>query len=124
MKTVRSGGGLSAADVFPSAGSWHSFRTVSYTHRDVYKRQVKDSLETAFFFGGTDREGENACCLRHHDCAAECRPGPVSYTHLEGIYVANRSFDRAVELAGMIGGQAIRYDAVSYTHLDVYKRQE
>ena len=23
----------------------------------------------------------------------------------EGIYVANRSFDRAVELAGMIGGQ-------------------
>ena len=29
----------------------------------------------------------------------------------EGIYVANRSFDRAVELAGMIGGQAIRYDA-------------
>lgn len=28
----------------------------------------------------------------------------------EGIYVANRSFDRAVELAGMIGGQAIRYD--------------
>lgn len=28
----------------------------------------------------------------------------------EGIYVANRSFDRAVELAGTIGGQAIRYD--------------
>lgn len=28
----------------------------------------------------------------------------------EGIYVANRSFDRAVELAVMIGGQAIRYD--------------
>ena len=26
MKTVRSGGGLSAADVFPGAGSWHSFR--------------------------------------------------------------------------------------------------
>ncbi len=28
----------------------------------------------------------------------------------QGIYVANRSFDRAVELAGEIGGQAIRYD--------------
>lgn len=28
----------------------------------------------------------------------------------EGIYVANRSFDRAEELAGLIGGQAIRYD--------------
>lgn len=28
----------------------------------------------------------------------------------EGIYVANRSFDRAVELASTIGGQAIRYD--------------
>lgn len=28
----------------------------------------------------------------------------------EGIYVANRSFDRAVELAGLIGGQAIGYD--------------
>ena len=35
---------------------------------------MKDSLETAFFFGGTDREEENACFLRHHDCAAECRP--------------------------------------------------
>lgn len=29
----------------------------------------------------------------------------------EGIYVANRSFDRAVELASSIGGQAIRYDS-------------
>lgn len=37
--------------------------------------------------------------------AAPCTPAGA-----EGIYVANRSFDRAVELAGMIGGQAIRYD--------------
>ena len=67
------------------------FRPVSYTHLDVYKRQVGD--------GGT------GILVLDHQHAVD---------HLVGDALVAVSGDDDIEL---------RAGTVSYTHLDVYKRQ-
>ena len=71
-------------------------RAVSYTHLDVYKRQVDSGA----------------------DIAAQMKEQNKQMSVL--------SLNAAIE-AGMLGEQGklfVEAAAVSYTHLDVYKRQE
>ena len=95
------------AGMRPPCQRLHSSGTVSYTHLDVYKRQVQHraaALAGADLIGGAGR-----------GCAA--------------VVVAFRAVQhRAAALAGAdLIGRASRgrtaVVAVSYTHLDVYKRQ-
>ena len=61
-----------------------------------------------------------------------CSSVTVSYTHLDGVLSSVPCRSRAVGVIGIVdldgdGGFPVlgnrRYGAVSYTHLDVYKRQ-
>ena len=78
---------------------------VSYTHLDVYKRQARDLSEPVFGHGPGGRR--------------------------EAIHPGNREFTPGDRIArpssggggGSGKGQASNTGAVSYTHLDVYKRQ-
>ena len=53
-----------------------SFKSVSYTHLDVYKRQVQGFFQTEWYNGpsGSWYPGHESACL--------CGKYPVSYTHL------------------------------------------
>ena len=72
--------------------------TVSYTHLDVYKRQVMDPSLSP------DRLVEE---LSRQKCAE------VAAAHPDGLVIAA---DTVVSVGGLV--------PVSYTHLDVYKRQD
>ena len=99
---------------------------VSYTHLDVYKRQVKRELK--FFID------QKVPQIKFVDRTFNCNHAhamelwrfikAVSYTHLDGKEISPE------DLAGKSGKVKIRFDyknttsyTVSYTHLDVYKRQ-
>ena len=78
---------------------------VSYTHLDVYKRQEQGVLRFGFLVEGTDND---AFFQRQGDKRAELVAlGPA----LQGGQACRRA-----------GAPGV-LDAVSYTHLDVYKRQ-
>ena len=140
-------------------------RSVSYTHLDVYKRQVLHYMLTKRlgaeidyivkgidpkagvavgsrleamtqkrrqYYFGTDRDGNN---LLHSGVCAEARVVSVIragiFVDLFGmeVYIPLRelSYQRMMDAAGYFQpGQRILVkilEAVSYTHLDVYKRQ-
>ena len=99
---------------------------VSYTHLDVYKRQLLWRSQRLHQKGRRDRFGNHAAA-------------PVSYTHLDvykrqaysrrGVsFCADRAGAEKVHrqqggAGGKAGREADTGRAVSYTHLDVYKRQ-
>ena len=74
---------------------------VSYTHLDVYKRQVQALHRRQ----------------RHAERGLRRREQPPA-----GVALHHRDAD-AVLLADAVQRGALGHDAVSYTHLDVYKRQ-
>ena len=77
---------------------------VSYTHLDVYKRQASARQKTPHAIGSV-----------HNRL-------PVSYTHLQ----VNRLLKEKQRVTIALEGNAAAGKstlAVSYTHLDVYKRQ-
>ena len=71
-------------------------QAVSYTHLDVYKRQ------------------EYPCYLPIADTSLLTSEGKITFT-------AKATFGDAVL---PIDNMTVYFDAVSYTHLDVYKRQD
>ena len=95
---------------------------VSYTHLDVYKRQIHDHL---LFFGQTKMHGSILFLTNRAARAFGQRQRLVSFgNRLQlGPNLRSRSTGFA---AGHVHMQAKLFDggdAVSYTHLDVYKRQ-
>ena len=97
--------------------------SVSYTHLDVYKRQVIDGVPA-----GTEISLENI--MLHMRRRAPGRPGttPRAETDipefLSGIFNGRAT---GAPICLIIRNQNTRsgdYEPVSYTHLDVYKRQQ
>ena len=86
----------------------HSASPVSYTHLDVYKRQKQESLN--------DAEAEN----RYPELGGVTKRLAADLNKLKEkiLIFENGLDDRAVELTKLAMSKA-----VSYTHLDVYKRQ-
>ena len=124
-------------ELFPKpGGGWreqdkilHSFNTVSYTHLDVYKRQIFDTAGN--LYGAAGQGGAN-----HGGAVFKLVPtgdGSWSYNALYNfgesrdgtVPNGNLIFDAAGNLYGVtsMGGTHDYGMAVSYTHLDVYKRQ-
>ena len=126
---------------------------VSYTHLDVYKRQVWDSrYETApaisvYLPNLHDRINKYPSppvCFSDLSCWKSYHPtlpkrsfhAPVSYTHLD-VYKRQvihqvlpqncassvRKIYSQITLVQLCGITLIWCETVSYTHLDVYKRQ-
>ena len=83
----------------------HSLNSVSYTHLDVYKRQENRSLYRFFLSDSIDIDGRKNFVIRFRDAGIK-KPVP------------QRKFN------GYIYVDAETYGPVSYTHLDVYKRQQ
>ena len=129
--------------------AWHSSRhgqkAVSYTHLDVYKRQLLDLAEAHFdtvMPGFTHLQVAQPITFGHHlmayvemlkrdvarfqDCYKRINQLPLGAAALAGTsYPINR--ERVANLLGFDGVCENSLDAVSavsYTHLDVYKRQE
>ena len=97
---------------------------VSLLYRGLFRGQVEqatDSVTSAIQRFGFDYLGQREQ-YHHH-----CRFGPVADQHgtrdrnrHEGVNVEITVLERNPPL--LVGGEATR-EAVSYTHLDVYKRQ-
>ena len=90
-------------------------KTVSYTHLDVYKRQALPQ--------GQDLITDINTAMSITDNKAHLK---VSFVYnRKGLYQAYQS--RVTELKGQYGEEFSdvfdSYSSVSYTHLDVYKRQ-
>ena len=124
------------------------FISVSYTHLDVYKRQVyRDSLlqqsdgsynkaNAAYSFGGV--EGAVALLNKNLDMNIEhyvtvnfnalsdvvdALGGlDIEMTHTEAE-LTNGYLEEVAKVTGREFEMVDGYEAVSYTHLDVYKRQ-
>ena len=117
----------------------HNHRAVSYTHLDVYKRQVQllPSHDAVSLITVLPEQ------LQSPLLTAEWEYRPVSYTHLD-VYkrqLLHRRdalafeggtdrclYGRNLEAIQKMGRYSDRYHPecqrpVSYTHLDVYKRQ-
>ena len=98
------------------------FMAVSYTHLDVYKRQapygIGASLPTAFF--NLESPGLDQVAVRKAIAMA------VDYPTIIANAMTNQSatFDQVPRsLMNPTPGEQATFDPVSYTHLDVYKRQ-
>ena len=99
-----------------------SYRTVSYTHLDVYKRQAFVS-SVYFDKGGFDLMlGSEVLINQYNAC--------LLYTSRSerGIYSINlynslEDIEEDIYGVCVFKHQQWRSKAVSYTHLDVYKRQ-
>ena len=80
---------------------------VSYTHLDVYKRQeFSDARAIAALLG----EGPGETRLFYCDPRRSDQKGACERNHVEIRKLLPK-------------GSGLRFDPVSYTHLDVYKRQ-
>ena len=95
------------------------YQPVSYTHLDVYKRQVYSPFMAEFVYYG--QRGMNRLNMDYYI--------PVSYTHLTienhfllfSLYPYSFILDLKKDCIPIIFHT--NPNAVSYTHLDVYKRQ-
>ena len=99
--------------------------SVSYTHLDVYKRQASSIIllkngPSRFMQPGRPLWHLPKMCIRDRNELWKQPPDPVLEAEAKIVSVDNREWEGSpTELA-----QAIQTDmAVSYTHLDVYKRQ-
>ena len=89
------------------------FAPVSYTHLDVYKRQYLPlSIERNIALGNL--RSKPLWSIAHRD-----RTGVTNL--MKAMNVAARSADQPV--GALSGGNQQKVMTVSYTHLDVYKRQ-
>ena len=77
-----------------------SCRAVSYTHLDVYKRQELNHELIKFFSLGITKSNSTFLYFDNE----------ISYTHLYSLHFST-AFSMSIS-------------PVSYTHLDVYKRQQ
>ena len=117
-------------DLTPCVNNWHSVRApVSYTHLDVYKRQVQN--RRILIDKTPKRTGEELVPITPFLFLLFMGTrlpwlsdyGPVSYSHLDVykrqllVWVIFRSSQRFDLLKKHL------HISVSYTHLDVYKRQ-
>ena len=107
-----------------------SFIPVSYTHLDVYKRQHQDIAADALEVGGrqSDEDGERRtgqcgerlyrCLLYTSGMPFKLRAAPPAANPAVRVqsYALNAVSDRGLT-------RTISVNPVSYTHLDVYKRQ-
>ena len=84
--------------------------TVSYTHLDVYKRQPEDS-EIVFLRGQVEKLQAELEKEREHNREKD----------KQLLDTLNKLAESQAALAA--GQAADKQKAVSYTHLDVYKRQ-
>ena len=103
-------------------GEWSNhlgFIPVSYTHLDVYKRQGKviplQEIHDEVFASGS--MGEGIAILPEDNKICSPVKGTVSFLFPTAHAIGIQSEDGA-EILIHIG-----IDSVSYTHLDVYKRQ-
>ena len=114
---------------------------VSYTHLDVYKRQLQD-YPADYNYNNEQNRFEEAGRLWKQ----AAKPGSEKWNHVMNellkldftldptfnIYDANRDFMRARQadwhkiytLPSLWKFEKKAIEAVSYTHLDVYKRQQ
>ena len=101
---------------------WTSIYSVSYTHLDVYKRQI-ESMRTGkimeWFPSHVKVRVYNERTGLKEDIIA------VSYAHLDDeVYAPNYKNGETVALVRYPHGGTFEIPVpVSYTHLDVYKRQ-
>ena len=84
-----------------------SVDAVSYTHLDVYKRQDKDDYEQEAM-----RRGATLCMDKMKGLLLQDKLVEYAYRQLSG--------EKALTFHKLLFVYA---EAVSYTHLDVYKRQ-
>ena len=84
---------------------------VSYTHLDVYKRQV---LRLRSAGGGDALQVDDALLARLGDLAQRL---DARFPRLQV------QFTELLQFPGVVQARGVDADAVSYTHLDVYKRQ-
>ena len=87
-------------------GSWLKYYAVSYTHLDVYKRQVEDQSELAAFYSLAD---VTLLTSEKETFSMVCAESLCCGTPVVGFQAG--------------APEGISLPAVSYTHLDVYKRQ-
>ena len=82
--------------------------SVSYTHLDVYKRQVLAGPYFAFRMGGKLKPNDNVEALIKGAMEENNLPGAIKYDDIKDV------------CSDLMGDNL---KTVSYTHLDVYKRQ-
>ena len=89
------------------------FWAVSYTHLDVYKRQGLCHhivIRRSQYHIAVTMGAEKQCCRTNNSEVQECR---------SDLNDEKKTEDRSVTTVGNV----VIYRPVSYTHLDVYKRQ-
>ena len=110
-----------------------SRNTVSYTHLDVYKRQVLSGTDSLGFLFTEDEQLYDRCILLHTTF--------IPYREFESV-LGVHGIDEYIRYGGTMSLGGVHYNetstfaskestdeyvdtaiAVSYTHLDVYKRQ-
>ena len=121
-----------------TAGAGQGLPPVSYTHLDVYKRQVADQVakQVPWELNMTlDKALDQSKQLRERmesdpqvrslmDMARKVEGMPRhASTHAAGVVITAKPVSEYVPLC--LNGEAVatQYTTVSYTHLDVYKRQ-
>ena len=93
--------------------------TVSYTHLDVYKRQIRDGCETEI--NGQGPEIPDRAVQALFTRLNGVKDGDILV--LSGSIPDTLSGDMYERIMERQQGKRVKVVAVSYTHLDVYKRQ-
>ena len=100
---------------------------VSYTHLDVYKRQVFDLINIDGTVVIGEGELDEAPMLYIGERLGNGHPPKVDVAvdPLEGTNILAKGLPNAIAVVGVAEEGCFLHapDAVSYTHLDVYKRQ-
>ena len=100
-------------------GTANRLPPVSYTHLDVYKRQEEEARRQA------KEEAEEKERARLEAAAAAKKPVAVAFSEF-GTAMRTAPFnfsDGSSRLSARAADSPYRVITVSYTHLDVYKRQ-
>ena len=103
------------------------YLAVSYTHLDVYKRQYKDAepAHAAADNGAAEAShvaAGNEIAEASHAVADNEAAAPIRLSPLEGTAIPLSQVKDETFASGVLG-QGMAVIPVSYTHLDVYKRQ-
>ena len=102
---------------------WCTSRAVSYTHLDVYKRQVEYLFEYADTLFNNLLFDENIERIMHTPFSSKT---PAYLNALHTSFSSYRLMNPDLAEIALVTPEmswSSYFDAVSYTHLDVYKRQ-